>query len=103
MDRRTSRVATKHTLALTRLFEHHALSGKKINWVYVGTPAKDDVTTRLGRSLRATTFAGRDSVEGTSGPDRLDLGRGRDKADGSRGRDTCFSVERAKSCEVRRR
>lgn len=103
VDRRTSRVATKRTLALTRLFEHHALSDKKINWVYVGTPAKDDVTTRLGRSLRATTFAGRDSVEGTSGPDRLDLGRGRDKADGSRGRDTCISVERAKSCEVRRR
>lgn len=102
VDRQRSRVTTTRTMATMRAYEHLALSGKKINWVYVGTPAKDDVTTRLGRSLRAQTFAGRDSVEGTSGSDLLDLGRGRDKADGSRGRDTCLSAEKAKSCEIRR-
>ena len=103
VDRRRARIRVERTVASMRGYEHHRLSGPGLNWVYLGTNAEDDVSAPRNRSLRARTFAGRDRVEGTKGRDVLDLGRGVDRADGARGRDTCIDVERAKSCEVRRR
>ena len=102
VDRKRSRIASTRTWASMSGYEHHELSGSAINWVYLGTNAKDDVSIGLGRSLRALTFGGSDRVEGSNGSDHLDLGGGVDKADASRRRDTCISVERATSCEVRR-
>lgn len=102
VDRQQARVRTTRTLASMNGYEHHSLSGSAINWIYVGTSAKDDVSTDKGRSLTARTFGGRDHVEATRGRDVLDLGRGADKGDASLGRDTCISIERAKSCEIRR-
>ncbi|WP_133241285.1 calcium-binding protein [Nocardioides gansuensis] len=103
VDRRRSRIRIERTVASMRGYEHHRLSGPGLNWVYLGTNAKDDVSAPRNRSLRARTFAGRDRVEGTKGRDVLDLGRGVDRADGGRGRDTCIDAERAKSCEIRSR
>jgi hypothetical protein len=103
VDRRQSRIRMERTVASMQSYEHHHLYGPGLNWVYVGTNAKDDVSAPRNRSLRAKTFAGRDRVEGTKGRDVLDLGRGVDRADASQGKDTCISAERAKSCEIRRR
>lgn len=103
VDRRRSRIRIVRTVASMRGYEHHRLFGPGLNWAYLGTNAKDDVSAPRNRSLRAKTFAGRDRVEGTKGRDVLDLGRGVDRADGSQGRDTCIDAERAKSCEIRSR
>lgn len=102
VDRRKSYITTKRTVVPMRGYEHHRFTGAGITWVYVGTNAKDDINAERVGNLRATTFGGRDRVQASRGRDHLDLGRGVDTADGSLRRDTCISVERAKSCEVRR-
>ncbi|HXH80878.1 hypothetical protein [Nocardioides sp.] len=103
VDRRRSHIQIERTIASMSGYEHHTLSGPRLNWVYLGTGAKDDVTLRASRSLRAQTFGGRDRVVGTNGRDVLDLGPGVDTVAGRGGPDICLDAERAKSCEVRRR
>ena len=87
-----------------RGYEHHRLSGPGLNWVYLGTNAKDDVSAPRNRSLRAKSFAGRDRVEGTKGRVTSSTsGAAWTGADGKQGRDTCIDAERANSCEIRGR